>query len=282
MNSSWRLFSGWSARICSLSVSSKPCSINEQWSNSQKRNEEYVRREERGKRWHGPVWEPRRGWRPRRAPSRACRWFTSRAPASGARAARLASAILRTRALSCNIHTSIQYEYTTNDEYECRKINALLNTVQCVHNSMQITFRAETEVHSESHRVLERKILVLRGSRERQPASWSYHQQWEPTAPNACSKSQRAHACTCTRMFECMFQVEFQWESRKLYEKGKSAPEAELLLWRGFARMWARRPDRCAASTPAVLVDRGSLCLIKDYIHVHVVNCNTPCIFNIF
>ena len=40
-------------------------------------------------------------------------------------------------------------------QYECRKINAVLNTV---HNAMQITFRAETEVHDENHRVLERKI----------------------------------------------------------------------------------------------------------------------------
>ena len=30
-------------------------------------------------------------------------------------------------------------------------------------------------------------------------------------------------------MSECIFQVEFQLETRKLCEKGKSAPEAELL-----------------------------------------------------
>ena len=39
--------------------------------------------------------------------------------------------------------------------YSNKTINALLYTV---HNSMQIIFRAETEVHDESHRVLEREI----------------------------------------------------------------------------------------------------------------------------
>ena len=55
-----------------------------------------------------------------------------------------ATRVRNTRALSCTIHTSIQYENTTKEEYECntsvtkvkvnnllysnRKINALLNT----------------------------------------------------------------------------------------------------------------------------------------------------------
>ena len=39
--------------------------------------------------------------------------------------------------------------------YSKRKINALLNTV---HNSIQIIFRAETEVLDESHKVLTREI----------------------------------------------------------------------------------------------------------------------------
>ena len=78
-----------------------------------------------------------------------------------------ATRVRNTRELFCIITTSIQYKNTTKGEYECknvklnnllysnRKIYALLNTV---HNAMQITFRAKTEVHDESHRVLERKI----------------------------------------------------------------------------------------------------------------------------
>ena len=83
-------------------------------------------------------------------------------------------------------------------------------------------------------------------------------------------------------MSECVFQVEFQLESRKLWEKGKSAPEAELLQCGEdelVDRIVARRLRRRAHSS------RHSLCyhcLIKNYIHVHVVNCNTQWKLNIF
>ena len=92
---------------------------------------------------------------------------------------------------------------------------------------MQITFRAETEVHDKSHRVLEREIcdffVVLESVKQPVDHTTSNESRLHRTP------AQRAHVCTCTRMSECIFQVEFQLESRKLCEKGKIAPEAELL-----------------------------------------------------
>ena len=55
---------------------------------------------------------------------------------------------------------------------------------------------------------------------------------------------------TCTCMSDFIFQVEFQLESRKLCEKGKNAPEAELLLC-GKDVLACERVDRIAPTSAA-------------------------------
>ena len=58
--------------------------------------------------------------------------------------ARLPAPFIQVYSMSTRLKTNTS---AIRVQYECRKTNALLNTV---HNAMQITFRAETKVYEES------------------------------------------------------------------------------------------------------------------------------------
>ena len=138
---------------------------------------------------------------------------------------------------------------------------------------MQITFRAETEVHEERHRVLEREIceffVVLESANQ-------------PVDHTTCNESRLhrtpAQAASGHRI-EYDFQLVFHVETRKLCERetragGQSAPEAELLqcgedvlACEGVDRIDARGLRRGAHSGCRLLLLRGALQLVHEALH---------------
>ena len=121
--------------------------------------------------------------------------------------------------------------------------------------------RPKTKVHEESHRVFESEIceffVVLEGANQPVDQITSNESRLQQTP--AQEVSGHMHVSLNVLYMYCIFLVEFQLESRKLYEKGKSAPDAELLLC-GEDVLTCERVDRIDARRLRQLAHSGRHC----------------------
>ena len=160
---------------------------------------------------------------------------------------------LRTRALTCTIHTSIQYEYTTKDEYEC-------NT------SVEKSIRYWILYIMQCKLLLERRQRFMRRAIEYSSVK-SVSSLWFSRAPTSQLIIPPAMRADCTERLRrksagtCMYMYPYVWMyipsripiriAKAMRERQKRTWGWASAVWRGCARVWARRPDRCAASSPA-------------------------------
>ena len=232
-----------------------------------------------------------------------CFWCPSSALST--RSTRLASAIharfpapfirvysMRTRLKTSTSAIECKKVRVNNLLYSNRKINALLNIVQWV-----------TMYIMQCKLPLERRQRFMTRATEYSSVK-SVSSSLFTRAPTSQLIKPPAMRADCTERLRrksegtYMYMYPYVWMyipsripiriAKAMRERQKRTWGWASAVWRGCARVWERRPDRCAASSPARPLCLSSLsdvamsrCLIKDYIHLHVVNCSTQWILNI-